>query len=321
MAKRPVKPPEAYAPATTETPVDKLMGTAIMTPIPELKSFLISATEASIKGLAERFGALTIAGVEDKTGYELVRAALGECRTFRRNIEETRVELKAESLRVGREIDATAKRLQDQLAPIERRLADEKAAVDQIVAAEQKRKADAVYTERVARLQEFDCTLDEMAVRAMSTEGFESAVEQARHRFAESVRLAEENRKLREQLEAQRKEQERVDRERQAEQRRIDAEAREKARVERNEKIAEEARIATEDRLRREAEERAEQERADAAEAKRQAAMAPSREKLEAFALLVVGLEVPVIDPATNAAVKAAVEAAVDKIRKIAKGL
>lgn len=78
--------------------------------------------DAAIEELSKRYMPLTIADVADKQGYKDVAEALAVVRGKRIAVEDKRKELKEESLRFGRTIDAEAKRITALLEPIERHL-------------------------------------------------------------------------------------------------------------------------------------------------------------------------------------------------------
>ena len=86
-----------------------------------------SPTEAAIASLAEQYLPLTIQDVADKEGYQRVRAARLDIKNKRCDVEKRRKELKEESLRYGRAVDARAKELTLLLEPIETHLAAEEA--------------------------------------------------------------------------------------------------------------------------------------------------------------------------------------------------
>lgn len=100
------------------------------------------APEDHIKSIADYCNTLTIAGLNDKKGYDLVKAALNKVKKLRTAVEGKRKELKAVALEYGKAVDGEAKRLTLLVQPIEDALAKKIAAIDE--AAEQARKAEQI---------------------------------------------------------------------------------------------------------------------------------------------------------------------------------
>src|SRR3954464_5397436 len=88
-------------------------------------SFGVSTAE--IDAVRERYAALE---ATTSAGYEEVRQAIAVVRTTRVNIEKRRVELKAEALAYGRQVDNEAKRWSTLVESIEAPLVAKKQAVD-----------------------------------------------------------------------------------------------------------------------------------------------------------------------------------------------
>ena len=104
---------------------------------------------AEILQAADRYRSLTIAGINDKVGFEAVRSARISVKNARTSVEATRKILKAESLEYGRAVDAEAKRLTALLEPIEadleakeKAITDEKARIQKAIEVEAERKAE-----------------------------------------------------------------------------------------------------------------------------------------------------------------------------------
>lgn len=95
--------------------------------------------EAKIAEIKAVCDAVSIAGPNDVEGYKTVSAYLTKVRKYRTGIEAKRKELKELPLKLGKAIDAEAKRLTALVQPIEDRLAAMKAEVD----AEQERQRQA----------------------------------------------------------------------------------------------------------------------------------------------------------------------------------
>lgn len=292
--------------------------------------------DAAIAKLADEYLPLKIAGIDDKKGFEVVHAARMQVKATRVGLEKTRVALKAEALAYGKAVDAEAKRLFDLIAPIESHLEEQENAVTREkekikqAAAEQKRIA---LQARLDTLKQYGIIGNPDAVAAMDEAAFDVAVMSAKqaaedrkreHEEAAAKRKAEEEALAKERaaLDAQRKEQEAKEAALRAEQKKLDDERLARERAEQLEKAkaeaAEKARVETEQRIAREA---AAKEAADrAAEAARIKAEAerPYRVRLQAFATLVEGLEIP-HGPRFDA-LRLILDQAGERIRAIAEG-
>lgn len=73
-------------------------------------------TLTDLTAVAEKYASLE---AKTKEGYEQVRLAIADVRRLRVQVEKRRVELKADALAYGREVDAIAKSLTEQLEAIE----------------------------------------------------------------------------------------------------------------------------------------------------------------------------------------------------------
>ena len=93
----------------------------------ELTKFNVA--DAAISQMSTEYMPLEINGVEDIKGFKIVHTALMAVKKKRVAVEKTRKELKADSLKFGRAVDAEAKRITALLAPIEDHLSKEKQAV------------------------------------------------------------------------------------------------------------------------------------------------------------------------------------------------
>lgn len=279
--------------------------------------------EAAIEELAEQYGDLTIAGLQDKGGYEQVHKARMVVKGYRVDIEKTRKELKAEVLERGRAIDSRAKELTALISPVEAHLeAEEKAYTEahEAIKREAEEKRQAALVDKVNRLAAVGFQSTTYAVESWTDEQFETtlaeatkahAAEQERlaaEREAEAKAEAERQRVAAEQAEAQRAEAKRLAEEREkleAEQRKL---AEEKARIaqeQRERDAAEKARQDERDRIEREKRDAELRAQAEAAEKARLEALRPDKEKLLAVAAQVEAILVPVFDdPASDAAAK-----------------
>jgi chromosome segregation ATPase len=132
----------------------------------------------------------TLAGLSPETreGYEQVKQGIGACRKLRGEIEETRVELKAEALEWGRKVDAEAARLKSQILEIENPLKAAKTEVDERAErareaaeiAEAKALADAEKARREAEAAEMAAARAELAAMRRKIEEDRAADEQRR---------------------------------------------------------------------------------------------------------------------------------------------
>lgn len=121
-----------------------------------------NVTDAAIEKLRTDYMALTVKGVDDTTGYEIVKKARIDIKKRRVEVEKTRVQLKAESLEYGRRVDGEAKRITALLAPIEDHLTTQEKIVDDEKArikAEAEAKEAARIEARAERLFGFGASL------------------------------------------------------------------------------------------------------------------------------------------------------------------
>lgn len=84
---------------------------------------LFDITDAAISELKTRYISLSIKDIEDKEGYANVRAARIDMKGYRVSVDKRRKELNEEALKHQRRINAEAKKITDQLTPIEDYLA------------------------------------------------------------------------------------------------------------------------------------------------------------------------------------------------------
>ena len=150
---------------------------------PQIVSYSVS--DAAIAELREK---LTGLSPETREGYEQVKTGIGACRKLRVEIEETRVELKAEALEWGRKVDAEAARLKTQILEIENPLKAAKTEVDERAErareaaelAEAKALADAEKARREAEAAEMAAARAELAAMRRKIEEDRAADEQRR---------------------------------------------------------------------------------------------------------------------------------------------
>jgi len=220
--------------------------------------------EAVLAATRERCATLT---ADTPQGYEEVRVAIAALRTTRTGIEKKRVELKADALRFGRDVDSEAKRLTTLVSKIEDPLIEKKRAIDD-EKDRVKREAEA------AKLRAIEAEIE--ANRA------KKAAEEQAIRDAEAARMAAEREALaveRARLAAIQAE---IDAARKVEQDRIDAE---RAKLAAERKVEEDRQRAEREKL--EAERRAveaERQKAERIEFERQATIRAEKEAAERVA-------------------------------------
>lgn len=120
--------------------------TTTLTPIPVVYDL------PSLPDLASKYAALTSAATKEE--YEAVRLGIAELRQLRVSVEKRRVELKADALKYGREVDRVAKALTEQLEAIEEPLKLLKASVDEQKARAKEAAAAAARAAEEARVRE-----------------------------------------------------------------------------------------------------------------------------------------------------------------------
>lgn len=84
----------------------------------------------AILKLREKYGSLTIDGVLDRTGYIIVDAARKQIKTLRVNVEKKRKELTEDALSYQRAVNSEAKRIIEQLVPLESYLQSKQYEID-----------------------------------------------------------------------------------------------------------------------------------------------------------------------------------------------
>ena len=273
----------------------------------------VNVNEQVIAQVTSDFMPLVISGKTDKVGFERVHKARIQVRDMRLAIEEKRKELKADSLAYGRAVDSEAKRLTDMLAPVEAHLQGEEERIKAEKEAEEKAKQkliDDMVTRRTqlivntgAQFNGVEWKLEELRITnkeilelvedefARRLESFtvvgKVIAEKKEKEAAEQARIAEEQRKKQEELEAR----ERAVKEEEA---RIAREAREK-------QIKDEAAEAERKRIEAETKRKEEERLAAEAEAKRQRELAPEKQKLLAYIDSIVAIDVPTFKNGTKA--------------------
>lgn len=154
-------------------------------------------TAAKISELRAKYGGLTIAGVNDKKGYELVHAARMEIREYRVAVEKVRKTLKEDSLAYGRKVDTEAKRITAKLIEIEEPLDQEESRIDaekEKIKQEAQRKKEAELQARIDALTAVGAPVNIAEIAMMTDVIFDFHLASTKDAFEarEKVRLAGE---------------------------------------------------------------------------------------------------------------------------------
>lgn len=247
--------------------------------------------------------ALTITSIEQTSEMKIARQARLALKNIRVEVEHTRKRLKEDSLRTGQTIDAVAKILTNEIAPIEKHLEEqEKFAEIQ----EKKRKAQ-LRAARELALEPFTVDTQHYNLEDMPEDAFQSLLssiaiayqqQKAAQEEAEAQRIAQEkaeaeareeqrkeNERLKAEAEAMRKEKEEAEKLARQERERLEAQAKAAEQEAQKERIAREK--IERERAEKEAAEKVAQEKAEKARLKAEKAERnrPDKEKLLAFAL------------------------------------
>lgn len=324
--------------------------------VPQPITFDVAADQIAL--LAEDYGKLTIAGVDDTKGYKAVRDARMHMRDKRLAVDKRRKELKADALEYGRTVEKSAQDLIALIEPIENRLGELEEVIDL-----EKKRLKAIREEEAkaatqARVDALRAVGDDIAFvlagalepaayeerLAASTLAHNDRLAKAAAEEAERQRLVEEARVQREaelkRLAEQKAEQDKIAAELKAQQEALAAERKKLAEAQEAEanrvaeaKAAEERKAETA-RLKKQAEidAKAKLEREEAArvakekkaEERRLAkeAKRPDKEKLEAFATMLEQLDLPSLaDEEALAALKIVVADFAQAVRDVANGM
>lgn len=218
-----------------------------------------SPTKAEITALAERCKGLTIKGIDDKAGYNLVHQARMELKTARVNIQKTGKEARAEALKYQKAVIKLENELVAIIEPTERELEEKQKEVD--LKKEMIKRQD-LLPERKEKLKEINCEMDDEFLLVMNDIEFDRFFNQKKEEY------------LYEQEQKQKAEQEKIE----TEKRKLEEDKRlEQARRE----AAEQARKEAEERAAREKTEYEEKVRREKEEAERKAKEAEERKARE----------------------------------------
>lgn len=112
-----------------------------------------NVTDAAIAELRGKFSGLSIEGIDDKIGYDLVHRSRLEIVGLRGEVERKRKSLKESSLVWGRKVDAEARRITSALEEIETPLKREEGRIDAEVQAEKDRIQQSITNKVNQRLE------------------------------------------------------------------------------------------------------------------------------------------------------------------------
>ena len=164
----------------------------------ELQKFDMPTTV--IEKMAEQYLPLKIKDLADKEGYKAVREARLTVKEKRVFVEKRRKELKEDSLRFGKAVDAEARRITALLEPIESHLEaqegwwdTEKERLKQEAIKQEQEKLQA----RVDALRQYNCSIPVAALQVMDDTDFDWTLEsvKAEYEIAEKARIAAEKEK------------------------------------------------------------------------------------------------------------------------------
>ena len=259
-----------------------------------LNSFGDSFSKA--KKVVEKAKGLEVTSEDQVEKMAEARKIRLELKEIRVNVENTRVELKEQSLREGRAIDGISNVIKALIVPIEEYLEkQEKYAEEQ-----KKLRDEQKYQNRIALLTPYVENIEAFNLREMSNETFEKLLEDSKKAFLaikEAEKKAEEERLAKEKAEQVeneriRKENEALKKEAEEKEKKLAAE-----REEQNKKLETErkAKEALEEKIRKEKEDREAKEKAEEEERKK-ALLAPDKEKLLSLADRMDLVKLPVVE-------------------------
>lgn len=288
-------------------------------------------TDGAIQEMKEKYLPLTIAGIDDRNGFNIVHNARMIVKGKRILVEKKRKELNESAKTYISSVNKEAQRITDLLSPIEDHLEGEETRIEQAretLKREAEERENQRIQDRINKVAAYGYAVDYSEIKGMTDIAFADLLEQARIEHekdlaakAEAKRLAdEEAEKLKEErakLNVIRAEQERIAKWQlyeanilKAEQVRIqkEQEAREKAIKTEQDKIdaekkaielqkqkEEQARLKLIEDQKREAEQKIENERLAKEAIEREKALAPDREKIQDFVIMLKGLKYPTV--------------------------
>lgn len=212
-----------------------------------------NVTEAVIAGLRTKFMSLTINGIDDKKGYEAVRAGRIECKNTRVLAKKICEKGREEALEIQRAWISKEKEVVGKIAEIESYLAEQEDAIDtekQRIKDEAIRKEQQRIQARIDGLAAYGFQVNYDTIKNATDAEFDEMLADAKSQYeAELAEKAEAERLQREEAERLVKERQELE-----EMRRQQAEA--QAKIDAERKAVEDAKLAHEARLRREEDEK-----------------------------------------------------------------
>lgn len=178
-------------------------------PVTEDLAKRYNVADAKIAELRDEYMPLTIAGLEDRRGYEKVHAARMVVRDLRITVDKTRKALKEDALEYGRKVDREAKRIIGQLEPIEEHLEAEEKRIDaekERIKQEKQRETEAKVQKRIDALTAVGASINLGEIVQMTDMAFDFALRAATEAFeAREAARKEAEAALARQQEAERK--------------------------------------------------------------------------------------------------------------------
>jgi vacuolar-type H+-ATPase subunit I/STV1 len=136
----------------------------------------LAKSDAVIDQISDEYLAITVSSPQDNAGFETASTALKRMVRLRNQVEKTRKELKADSVRYGKAVDGEAKRIQGLIKPIEDHLKEQA----DVVRLEQKRLEVEAENKRreevrswIAKLNDIGAAVNPDALNAMTAEDFD----------------------------------------------------------------------------------------------------------------------------------------------------
>jgi hypothetical protein len=154
-----------------------------------------SVTDEALAQYRKEFLPLTVKGLDDLEGYEKVREARLFIKGERVSVERRRGELKEDSLRYGRAVDAEAKRITEAILEVENHLiAEQKKIDDQVARIKFEKEQREKLPERQAQLVELGAQLTEAELLTLDDVAFAEVLNVLTAKKLEQQRVEQEER-------------------------------------------------------------------------------------------------------------------------------
>lgn len=183
------KPKKAAPAEPVVQPANEQPGTAIV--VSECPVSL-----PAVNDLKTKYSPLSIAGIDDKTGFDAVDEARKHVKRWKVDLEHWREDQVAAALAHQRKVNGFAKPLREELEALEKSLADKQKVITDEQAAIEKQKADELFASRRDRLAAYGAEVPERILRIMREDEFESALCTARTAHEDKQRRDAEQAKL-----------------------------------------------------------------------------------------------------------------------------